>query len=187
MTVRLLVAALDAELQAFPAQIDGFDRLVTGPGKLKAAVALTRALSARDYSEVVVVGTAGALDPELEAAVHEIGTVLQHDVSDLDGIVGQHVSLPARIDLPQQGHAIATGDIFVDDPDAVVRIRALDAALVDMESYAYAYVAGEFGVPLRIIKAVSDRAQDGATQLWDEVVATCSAALWERFRADYDL
>lgn len=187
MTVRLLVAALDAELVAFPAQIDGFDRLVTGPGKLKAAVALTRALSAREYTEVVVVGTAGALDPDLEAAVHEIGTVLQHDVSDLDGIVGQHVSLPARIDLPNDGHAIATGDIFVDDADAVVRIRDLDAVLVDMEAYAYAYVAGEFGVPLRIIKAVSDRAQDGATQLWDEVVATCSAALWQSFRADYQL
>ncbi len=187
MTVRLLVAALDAELVAFPAQIDGFDRLVTGPGKLKAAVALTRALSARDYTEVVVVGTAGALDPALEAAVHEIGVVLQHDVSDLDGIVGQHVSLPARIELSSRGHAIATGDIFVDDAEAVVRIRALDAVLVDMEAYAYAYVAGEFGVPLRIIKAVSDRAQDGATQLWDEVVAACSAALWQSFRSDYGL
>ena len=109
------------------------------------------------------------------------------DVSDLDGIVGQHVSLPSRIELPTAGHAIATGDIFVDDADAVLRIRALDAVLVDMESYAYAYVAGEFGVPLRIIKAVSDRAQGGATQLWDEVVATCSAALWESFRADYGL
>lgn len=187
MTVRLLVAALDAELVAFPAEIDGFDRLVTGPGKLKAAVALTRALSAREYTEVVVVGTAGALDPDLEADVHEIGTVLQHDVSDLDGIVGQHVSLPTRIELSNPGHAIATGDIFVDDADAVVRIRALDAVLVDMEAYAYAYVAGEFGVPLRIIKAVSDRAQDGATQLWDEVVAACSAALWQSFRSDYGL
>jgi len=56
-----------------------------------------------------------------------------------------------------------------------------------MEAYAYAYVASEFGVPLRIIKAVSDRAQDGATQLWDEVVAECSAALWKSFRDDYGL
>ncbi|HAQ59361.1 MAG TPA: nucleoside phosphorylase [Microbacterium sp.] len=185
--MRLLVAALDAELVAFPAQIDGFDRLVTGPGKLPAAVGLTRVLAARSYTEIVVVGTAGAVDPAVEADVHEIGAVLQHDVSDLDGVVGQHVSLPARIALADEGHTIATGDIFVDDADAVVRINALGAALVDMESYAYAYVAGEFGVPLRIIKAVSDRAQDGASQLWDEVVATCSAALWSRFRADYAL
>jgi len=187
MIVRLLVAALDAELVAFPAQIDGFDRLVTGPGKLQAAVGLTRALAARDYSEIVVVGTAGAIDPELEADVYEVGAAVQHDVSDLDGVVGQHVSLPARIDLETPGHTIATGDHFVDDADAVLSIRPLGAVLVDMEAYAYAYVANEFGVPLRIIKAVSDRAQDGATQLWDEVVAECSAALWKSFRDDYGL
>src|SRR5690606_4249753 len=97
--MRLLVAALDAELSAFPETLPGFDRLVTGPGKLQAAVALTRALTARDYEEIVVVGSAGAVDDELEASVFEVSATIQHDVTDIDGIVGQHVSRPSRLEL----------------------------------------------------------------------------------------
>lgn len=197
--MRLLVAALDAELVAFPAEIPGFDRLVTGPGKLKAAVALTRALVAADYDEIVVVGTAGAIDARLPSGVHDVVAAIQHDVTDLDGIVGQHVSLPARVEITPAAGAptlpgrlddavvIATGDQFVDDADAVVRIRPLGARLVDMETFAYAWVAAEFGTPLRVLKAVSDRAQDGATLGWDAAVAGCSAELWTVMKADYGL
>ena len=31
-----------------------------------------------------------------------------------------------------------------------------------METYAYVWVAERFGVPIRVLKSVSDRAQDGA-------------------------
>src|SRR5690606_6332794 len=110
--VRLLVAALDSELVAFPADLPGFDRLVTGPGKLQATFALTRALDAATYDEIVVVGTAGAIDARLEASVYEISAALQHDVTDIDGIVGQHVSLPPRVELDAEGVVIATGDHF---------------------------------------------------------------------------
>jgi len=135
--VRLLVAALDAELVAFPAEIPGFDRLVTGPGKLQATYALTRALDATHYDEVLVVGTAGAIDDELAPEVYDIDAAIQHDVSDIDGVVGQHVSLPARVTLPadvirRAAMTIATGDHFVDDAVAVASIQALGARLVDM-------------------------------------------------------
>lgn len=183
--MRLLVAALDAELVAFPAELTGFVRLVTGPGKLQGAVALTRALEAATYEEIVVVGTAGAIDARLEASVYEIGGAIQHDVTDIDGIVGQHVSLPARIDLGRDGVTIATGDHFVDDAEAVEVIRPLGAGLVDMESYAYAWVAQEFGVPIRVLKSVSDRAQDGAITDWHAAVAACSADLRARVRELY--
>ncbi|MBN9189743.1 MAG: nucleoside phosphorylase [Microbacterium sp.] len=183
--MRLLVAALDAELVAFPAELPGFDRLVTGPGKLQGAVALTRALQAADYEEIVVVGTAGAIDARLDADVYEIGAAIQHDVTDIDGIVGQHVSLPARIDLEREGVTIATGDHFVDDAEAVAVIRPLGAGLVDMETYAYAWVAREFGVPIRVIKSVSDRAQDGAITDWHAAVSACSVQLRDRIRELY--
>jgi len=183
--MRLLVAALDAELSAFPETLPGFDRLVTGPGKLQAAVALTRALTARDYEEIVVVGTAGAVDDELEASVFEVSATIQHDVTDIDGIVGQHVSLPSRLELAPEGVTIATGDHFVDDADAVAGIRALGAGLVDMETYAYVWTAQELGVPVRVLKAVSDRAQDGARYDWHDAVAACSVLLRERIRELY--
>jgi adenosylhomocysteine nucleosidase len=183
--VKLLVAALDAELVAFPPELPGFDRLVTGPGKLQATYALTRALDARRYDEILVVGTAGAIDARLDGDVYEIDAAIQHDVTDIDGIVGQHVSLPPRVELGRDGVTIATGDHFVDDAEAVAVIRPLGAGLVDMETYAYAWVAAQFGVPIRVIKAVSDRAQDDAITDWRTAVTACSAQLREFVLAEY--
>ena len=183
--MRLLVAALASELVAFPDHLDGFDRLVTGPGKLQATYALTRALDEASYDEIVVVGTAGAIDARLDASVYEISAAIQHDVTDIDGIVGQHVSLPSRIELGRDGVTIATGDHFVDDSEAVAVIRPLGAGLVDMETYAYIWVAERFGVPIRVLKAVSDRAQDGAITDWHAAVAACSRQLRDRIREDY--
>lgn len=183
--MKLLVAALSSELQAFPAELPGFARLVTGPGKLKAAVHLTRALSGAHYDEIVVVGTAGAVDDDLASDVYEVAAAIQHDVQDLDGVVGHHLSLPARVETGREGLVIATGDSFIDDAEVVGRIRSLGGVLVDMETYPLVWVAQEFGVPIRVLRAVSDRAQDGATTLWDDVVAACSAQLWQRFSAEY--
>ena len=183
--MKLLVAALDAELVAFPPELPGFDRLVTGPGKLQATYALTRALDARRYDEILVVGTAGAIDAQLDGDVSEIDAAIQHDVTDIDGIGGQHVSLPRRVELGRDGVTIATGDHFVDDAEAVAVIRPLGAGLVDMETYAYAWVAAQFGVPIRVIKAVSDRAQDDAITDWRTAVTACSAQLREFVLAEY--
>jgi adenosylhomocysteine nucleosidase len=185
--VKLLVAALEAELVAFPADIPGFDRLVTGPGKLQATFALTRALDARAYDEILVVGTAGAIDPRLTEDVYEIDAAIQHDVTDIDGTLGRHISLPHRVHVSRHGVTIATGDHFVDDAEAVEVIRPLGAGLVDMETYAYAWVAEQFGVPIRVLKSVSDRAQNDAITDWRATVAACSAQLWAVVRAEYAL
>ncbi len=177
---------------AFPDDLPGFDRLVTGPGKLQAAYALTRALDAAAYEEIVVVGTAGAIDPDLPPEVYDVGAAVQHDVTDIDGVVGQHVSLPARVEAggvragaDTRAVTIATGDHFVDDATAVATIRTLGARLVDMETYAYIWVAERFDTPIRVLKAVSDRAQDDAITDWRAAVAACSAQLRETVRADY--
>jgi adenosylhomocysteine nucleosidase len=183
--VKLLVAAHASEFVAFEPDIPGFDTLLTGVGKIPAAYALTRALCEGTYDEIVVVGTAGAIDPELEGGIYDISATIQHDVKGLDGTFGQHVWLPARVDIAPEGVVIATGDHFVDDADAVALIRGLDARMVDMESYALAWVAQQFDVPIRILRAVSDRAQDGATELWDDVVERCSHELRAKIRELY--
>ena len=168
-----------------PVRASRFRSTVTGPGKLQATYALTRALDAADYDEIVVVGTAGAIDARLDGTVYEIDAAIQHDVTDIDGIVGQHVSLPRRVELGREGVTIATGDHFVDDAEAVMVIRPLGAGLVDMETYAYAWVAAQFGVPIRVIKAISDRAQDDAITDWRTAVTACSAQLREYMRVEY--
>ncbi|MGM7671810.1 nucleosidase [Microbacterium sp. A93] len=183
--MKLLVAALESELDAFPDPLDGFDRLVTGPGKLKATYGLTRALDAGEYEEILVVGTAGALDPELDAGVYDINATFQHDVIDEEGIRGQHVSMPQQIILSDGDAVIATGDSFIDDAAAAELILGLGGKLVDMESYAYAWVAAQFGVPIRIWKAISDRAQDDANTTWNDAVTACSHQLRDRVREEY--
>ena len=158
---------------------------MTGPGKVKAAYALTRALDSAVYDEILVVGTAGALDETIESGVHEMHWTFQHDVINEEGVRGEHVSMPQRIDLGDGDVSIATGDSFIDDAEAVQLIRSLGGRLVDMESYVYAWVAAQFGVPIRIWKAVSDRAQDDANTTWTEAVTACSHQLPARLREEY--
>lgn len=185
--MKLLVAALASELVAFDPDPEGFERLVTGPGKLQATYALTHRLDAADAApvdEIVVVGTAGSLDPAV-SGLHEIAAAIQHDVTDIDGIAGQHVSLPARVETGRGTATIATGDSFVDDADAVASIRALGATLVDMETYAYIWVAQRFGIPITVLKAVSDNAQDDTITDWRDAVAACSVQLRAEVRERY--
>ena len=47
-----------------------------------------------------------------------------------------------------------------------------------METYAYIWVAQQFGVPIRVLKAVSDDAQGDAITDWRDAVAACSAELY---------
>ncbi len=123
-------------------------------------------------------GTAGAIDDEVEGGIYDIAGAIQHDVKDLDGTFGAHVSLPTRVETGHDGLIIATGDHFVDDADTVRLIRGLGLAWSTWSPTPSSGVAQQFGVPIRITRAVSDRAQDGATELWDDVVrgaATSSA------------
>jgi adenosylhomocysteine nucleosidase len=76
-------------------------------------------------------------------------------------------------------------DHFVDDADAVADIRTLGATLVDMETYAYIWVAERFGVPITVLKAVSDSAQDDAITDWRSAVAAPSAELRDDVRRRY--
>lgn len=183
--MKLLLAALESELSAFPEELSGFDRLVTGPGKLNATYALTRALNENTYDEIVVVGTAGGIDPDLAPTVHEVGTAYQHDVVDHDGVTGQHISLPARVTTGHAGILIATGDSFVEDAEVTAAIRAAGAAMVDMETYAYIWVAEQFAVPIRVFRSVSDQAEEGALTDWRAALARCSAQLRDFIRAEY--
>lgn len=163
----VVVCATRAEAAYLPS---GIDLVITGMGKTAAAVATTRALAAlADLRNVQVInlGTAGALRDGM-VGLHEPGTVLNHDLSaEVLRTLGYDPEERLTLDAGD-GTVLATGDVFVTDP--VVRARLAEAAhLVDMEGYAVAYAARQFGVPVRMAKHVSDNADEAAMD-WPSLV-----------------
>jgi adenosylhomocysteine nucleosidase len=166
--IPLIVAALKEEAAYLD---DRYPVLMTGVGKVAAAVAVTRALASGERpSEIINIGTAGALRAGCEGT-HEIKAVIQHDFDSpaIEARTGYSFGPP--ITLRDDGPVLATGDVFV--PDPILRW----ADLVDMEGYAVAATAVAFGVPVRIIKHVSDQADTGAIKSWQATVDKCARTL----------
>ncbi|MGW8683349.1 nucleosidase [Streptomyces sp. NPDC055817] len=170
----LLVLAVKEEAQFLDTDLPV---LLTGMGKVNAATALATVLARGPHpSGIVNLGTAGALRPGW-TGTHVIGSVIQHDLDNavLASLTGEIYGAP--IDLPDHGGPVlATGDSFISDEKARARLAA-HAPLVDMEGYALASAAQRAGVPLRIVKHVSDEAGDGAARTWRETVAGCARVL----------
>ncbi|MER5202655.1 nucleosidase [Streptomyces tanashiensis] len=180
----LLVLAVKEEAQFLDTELPV---LLTGMGKVNAATALATVLGRGPRpSGIVNLGTAGALRPGW-TGTHVVGTVLQHDLDGqlLATLTGETYGAP--LTLPDGGDVVlATGDAFISDEAARARL-AERAPLVDMEGYALAAAAELAGVPLRIVKHVSDEAGDGAARTWRESVAECARALadWAEANTPY--
>ncbi len=156
----------------------GVPVVVTGVGKTAAAVAVSRALVGRDTSDLVVlnVGTTGALRDGL-AGLFLPSVVINHDVN---AEAVRAIGLDPRDELIVEGGdgtVLASGDVFVTDP--VVRARLAERAhLVDMEAYGVVYACQEFGVPVRVVKHVSDSADEAALD-WPALVDASAKVLGE--------
>lgn len=162
----LIVAATAAEAAHVP---EGLPVVLTGLGKTAAAVATARALAGYDDPSgltVVNIGTAGALRDGL-SGLHEPRAVLNHDIN-AEAVRALGYDPQEWLELGGDGVVLASGDTFVTDP--VVRERlAGHADLVDMEGYAVAFAAASFGARLRLVKHVSDNADEGALD-WPALV-----------------
>lgn len=173
----LLVVALEEE--AAHLHVSSLPILVTGVGKVCAASSLAALLSRQRPSRVVNLGTAGALRSGL-AGTHVIGRVIQHDFPDdvIFSLVGTHHGEP--IDFGS-GPVLASGDVFVSGGEARERL-AQQADLVDMEGYAVARVARNFGLGVTLVKEVSDEAGADAGRNWRDALDACAERLgvWVR-------
>ena len=166
----LVVIAVAAEARYLPAE---FDWTLTGIGKSAAAISTTRAILDRKPSLVVNAGTAGALRDGMDG-LHEIGTVVNHDMN-ADAVRALGYDPQDELVLGPSDIVLASGDVFVSDP--VVRERlARRAHLVDMEGYAVAFACRRLGVPVRLVKHVSDNADEGAVD-WPALVDRSARAL----------
>lgn len=173
----LLVVALEEE--ASHLHVSELPILVTGVGKICAASSLAAILSRQRPSRLVNLGTAGALREGLRGT-HVIGRVIQHDFDDetIFGLTGTHFGGPIELG---SGPVLASGDVFVSGGTAREQL-VLRADLVDMEGYAVAKVARDFGLPVTLVKEVSDGAGEGAARSWQESLDYCAERLgaWVR-------
>ena len=171
----LLVVAVAAEAEHLDSDLPV---LITGVGKLAAALALFEALrplaASQRPREVLNLGTAGALHDHL-AGIHVIGTVRQHDLDGpaIEALTGSDPSPPLELGA---GPVLASGDVFVDDPAHRAQLAAV-ADLCDMEGYAVAFAARRLEVRVTLVKHVSDFADGEARSSWVDGVASSSAAL----------
>lgn len=173
---RVLVAAAHPdEVAHLPEEAEV---LVTGVGMVAASARLMEAITERgaktlrDRWVILNLGTVGAVDPAVHGTV-EPSVVVNRDV---DEIAAASVGLPpALIELAGTGPVLGTGDSFVMDEETAAGLVAR-CAVVDMEGYALAWVAQMTGIPFRMVKHVSDTADEDAVY-WDENVHTSAHAL----------
>ncbi|MFT4298826.1 MAG: nucleosidase [Aeromicrobium sp.] len=170
MTRPLIVSATRAEAAHVPAS---HRLLVCGIGKVEAAAAVAEAVAQERPSLIVNVGTAGSLGGATGLFVPS--RVVNHDFSaalirNLGADAVDEIEVPGG-----DGSVLATGDVFVTDP-AVRDVLARRAGLVDMEGFAVARVAQRAGVPVRLVKHVSDQADESALD-WPTVVDASARVL----------
>ncbi|KGF18574.1 nucleosidase [Corynebacterium freneyi] len=194
----LLVVATREEAEHLAADVPV---LLTGIGRINATAALSETLARGPLPTTVLnVGTAGALHDGPSSGlhgVHRISRVVLHDFSHsaVRRLAGADAYPPIVLDAPadeagegpssstaETGKALATGDLFVEDSATRARLAAT-ADLVDMEGYAIAWVARRYGVPVELIKLVSDPADESAGTLWVDGVAECSRVLGRHLEA----
>lgn len=173
----LLVVAVEEEARHL--HVGALPILVTGVGKVCAASVLSAVLARQRPSRIINLGTAGALRPGL-TGTHVVGRVIQHDFDDEAVFALTGVRFGEPIDLGH-GPVLASGDVFVSGGAARERLAA-QAELVDMEGYAVARVARNFGLEITLVKEVSDEAGADAGKTWQDALDACAERLgaWVR-------
>jgi adenosylhomocysteine nucleosidase len=166
----------------------------TGVGKVNAAACTMLLLLEYKPSAVLMTGTAGAINPQLEVgtvviaqrvAQHDVGTLRDNEFSSwavknpADDVrnplfipAARELLLAAKDAAAVQDHCvmgvIVSGDIFVSSAAKKEDLRRLFRAdAVDMESAAAAQICWQHGVPFLAIRGISDPAAARAGSSYD--------------------
>ena len=130
----------------------------TGIGTALATSATERLLGLGDFDRVMVVGIAGGVGPSVG-----IGDIVIPEVV-YDGQGGPEYR-PAPIDGPTPRGSIVTSDDFIVQPGRLAELIASGVIAVDMETGSVAAVCTQRGIPWSTVRAISDRAEDGDTEM----------------------
>ncbi len=153
--------------------------LKSGIGKVNAAMGTAVLLEKYKPDYIINTGSAGGYNPDLNVGDMVISTEVRHhdvDVTAFDYEYGQVPQLPAAFIADESLVAlaekvagsiegvgvgkglIATGDVFMSDPERVrfVREKFPELQAVEMEAAAIAQVAFQFNIPFVVTRALSD-------------------------------
>lgn len=156
MTVRPLLVVCGLRAEAAIAAAPGVITVVGGGQAERLRERLAARLAAERPRGVLSFGVAGALDPALRTgdllaatAVRHAGRAYETDPPWRERLVRE---------LKAQEAAVASSAEVAASPAAKARLRALEAAAVDMESGVVAELCHAAGTPFAVLRAVSDEA-----------------------------
>jgi len=183
-----VIAAMQEELAAFDDHQATCAKLgivlkLAGVCKVNAALAAADLIWNHSVDQIIMIGTAGALDPQLDIGDIVIAhNALQHDV-DVRALGFTWGQIPFEPDelfwhwhsngrlfdaawqatrtlgLRHKTGKILTGDRFVSDPEHAALLRSeLHGTCIEMEGAAVAQVCTKLEVPWLILRVISDRA-----------------------------
>lgn len=166
----LIVSALEMEL---PTLSTG-PILFTGVGKVCAATKLAKYLGENfNIHTVINYGTAGGIKQVSKGKVYAVNRFIESDFRSCAVNLPHKdlITVDAWADLDYK--VCSTQDHFVTDSGELIEVTFGDQVnLVDMESYALAYVCQQFGVNFHCYKYISDEANDTAPGEWVENVSS---------------
>lgn len=165
--------------------------LKSGVGKVNAAMTTSILINEYNPDYVINTGSAGGYDPMLEVGAIVISDEVRHhdvDVTAFGYELGQVPQLPAAFkaneklmklaeeavkEIGEHQSAtglIATGDIFMHNPEKVEEVRTNFPQMkaCEMEAAAVAQVCHQFEVPFVVIRALSDIAGKESPISFDE-------------------
>lgn len=145
-------------------------KVITGLGKVNAAIATVEAIQRYKPDYVINFGTCGTLNPaEYGRGLHRVSCVMQRDMdcTSLGYDIGKTPYDPEHvvINLGVEGPSLSTGDNFVTSEPRLL------SDLVDMEAYSIVKAAKRYDVPVQVYKYISDNANDESHTDWNKNVA----------------
>tara|TARA_R100001443_G_scaffold116126_1_gene135717 strand:+ start:1274 stop:1840 length:567 start_codon:yes stop_codon:yes gene_type:complete len=161
----LIVCALKQETDN---QLNDFNVLYTGVGKVNATYELTRYLLKNETKLVINYGTAGSRNLPIGELIECDGFVQRDmDASKLGFPKGKTPFDETPTIIGEGNVTVGTGDSFVEDVSNELPI--ID--VFDMESYPLAKICNEFNIPFKCWKYITDNANDKSPKQWEENIS----------------
>jgi adenosylhomocysteine nucleosidase len=161
-TPLLVVAALELELAPLRRRMmQDLTLLVTGEGPDNARRALAASLEQTRQPAVIAIGFAGALSPQLRVGDLVVVTAIggSHALAPSPRFLSAAQGLAERDSSIHFGAAVTTPDVICSADEKrqlATEMSAWSPLCVDMESAGFVAACSETGIPLLIVRSISD-------------------------------